>query len=93
LGCAEEHGELHAGGHRPVEKRGFFQVADAVGVEGDVVVAEEHLAGDFDVDGVGVVQQGGGKEGETGVKGEPEQQDAEERGSRARGNCWHRVPV
>ena len=56
-------------------------------------MAEEHLAGDFDVDRVGVVEQGGRKEGETGVKGEPYQQDAEERGSRARGNCGHRVPV
>ncbi len=28
-----------------------------VGVEGDPVVAEEHLAGDLGVDGVGVVEQ------------------------------------
>jgi len=69
LGGAEEHGKLHAGGHRPVEKWGFFQVADAVRVEGDVVVAEKHLAGDFDVDGVGVVEEGGSEKGETGVKG------------------------
>jgi len=93
LGGAEERGEFHAGGHRPVEEWGFFQVANAVGVEGDVVVAEKHLAGDFDVDGVGVVEQWRGEEGETGVEGQPYQQDAEERGSRARGNCWHRVPV
>jgi len=93
LGGAEEHGELHAGSHRPVEKWSLFQVAYAVGVEGDVVVAEEHLAGDFYVDGVSVVEQGGGEEGKTGVESEPYQQDAEERGSRARGNCWHRVPV
>ena len=65
--------DAHAGGHRPVEERGFLEVADAVGVEGDVVVAEEHLAGDFGVDGVGVVEERRGEEGEAGVEGEPEQ--------------------
>jgi hypothetical protein len=48
-------GDAHGGGHGPVEEWGLLEVADAVGVEGDVVVAEEHLAGDFGVDGVGVV--------------------------------------
>ena len=57
-----------AGGHRPVEERGFFEVADAVGVERDPVVAEEHLAGDLGVDGVGVVEQRRGEEGEAGVE-------------------------
>ena len=64
--------EFEAGGHGPVEERGFFEVADAVGVEGDPVVAEEHLAGDFGVDGVGVVEQGWGDEGEAGIEEEPE---------------------
>ncbi len=64
--------EFEAGGHGPVEERSFFEVADAVGVEGDPVVAEEHLAGDFGVDGVGVVEEWGGDEGEAGVEEEPE---------------------
>ena len=76
-------GDAHAGGHGPVEERGFLEVADAVGVEGDVVVAEEHLAGDFGVDGVGVVEERRGEEGEAGVEGDPEQEDGEERGARA----------
>ena len=36
-------------------------------------MAEEHLAGDFGVDGVGVVEQGRGEEGEAGVEDEPEE--------------------
>src|SRR6185312_3896887 len=38
--CAEKLRGLHATGHRPVEQRGLFEVADAVGVERDVVVAQ-----------------------------------------------------
>ena len=53
--------EAEAGGHGPVEEGGLLEVADAVGVEGDPVVAEEHLAGDFGVDGVGVVEERGVK--------------------------------
>ena len=62
---------------RPVEEWGFFEVADAVGVEGDPVVAEEHLAGDFGVDGVGVVEERRGEEGEAGVEDEPESEEDE----------------
>ncbi len=93
-GGAEELGDAHGGGHRPVKEWGLFEVADAVGVEGDVVVAEEHLAGDFGVDAVGVVEEWGSDEGEAGVKGDPEQDDAEERGAWARWGCrWHSRPV
>ena len=66
-----------AGGHAPVEEGGLFEVADAVGVEGDVVVAEEHLAGDFGVDGVGVVEQRWGDEGEARVEEKPESDEDE----------------
>ena len=69
--------ELEAGGHGPVEERGLFEVADAVGVEGDPVVAEEHLAGDLGVDGVGVVEEGRSEEGEAGVEEEPESDEDE----------------
>ncbi len=86
-GRAEELGDAHGDGHRPVEERGFLEVADAVGVEGDVVVAEEHLAGDFGVDGVGVVEERGSEEGEAGVEGDPEEEDGKERGARTWGRC------
>ena len=86
-GGAAELEETHGGGHGPVEERGLLEVADAVGVEGDVVVAEEHFAGDFGVDGVGVVEEGGGEEGEAGVEGDPEGEDGEERGA---GSGWRR---
>ena len=76
-GGGVEAEELEAGGHGPVEERGFFEVADAVGVEGDPVVAEEHLAGDFGVDGVGVVEEWRGEEGEAGVEEEPESEEDE----------------
>ena len=64
--------EFEAGGDGPVEERGLFEVAYAVGVEGDPVVAEEDLAGDLGVDGVGVVEQWRGDEGDGGVEEEPE---------------------
>ena len=76
-GDAEEFGDAHGDGHGPVEEGGLLEVADAVGVEGDVVVAEEHLAGDFGVDGVGVVEERRGEEGEAGVEGDPEEEDGD----------------
>jgi hypothetical protein len=76
-GCAAELEELDAGRHRPIEQWGFFEVADAVGVEGDVVVAEQHLAGDLGVHGVGVVEERGMEEGEAGVEGDPEGDERE----------------
>ena len=48
---------MHRGGGHPVEERWFVEEADAVDVRGDVVVALHHLACDFDVDGVDVVEQ------------------------------------
>ena len=62
---------------RPVEERRFFEVADAVGVERDPVVAEEHLAGDLGVDGVGVVEQRRREQREAGVEEEPERDEDE----------------
>lgn len=69
--------EFEAGSHAPVEERSFFEVADAVGVEGDPVVAEEHFACDFRVDRVCVIEERWGEEGEAGVEGEPEEEDGE----------------
>ncbi len=45
-------------GDQPVHDRRFFQVADAVDVEGDEVVAGKHLAGSFGVRGVHIILQG-----------------------------------
>ena len=83
--CPKELGGFHAGGHRPVEERRLFEVADAVGVEGDVVVAEQHLAGDFGVDGVGVVEQWRGEQREAGIERHPEHEHGKQRGARSRG--------
>ena len=53
-------------------------------------MAEEHLAGNFGVDGVGVVEEWRREEGEAGVEGDPEQEDGEERRARAAWRCgWH----
>ena len=64
--------EFEACGYRPVEERSFFEVTDAVGVEGDPVVAKEHFAGDLGMDGVGVVKEWWGEEGEAGIEEEPD---------------------
>jgi hypothetical protein len=80
-GEAEELGDAHGGGHGPVEEWGLLEVADAVGVEGNGVVAEKHFAGDFGVDAVGVVEEWRREEGEGGVEGDPEEKDGEERGA------------
>ncbi len=69
--------ELDACCHAPVEERGLLEVADTVGVERGPVVAEEHLAGDFGVDGVGVVEQRRSEQGEAGVEGEPKGEEDE----------------
>jgi hypothetical protein len=69
--------EFEAGRHGPVEERGLFEVADAVGVEGYPVVAKKHLAGDLGVDGVGVVEERRGDESEASVEEEPESEEDE----------------
>ena len=88
-GCADSE-ELEAGGHRPVEQRRLLQVANAVGVERDPIVAQEHLARDLGVDRVGVVQQGGTEESEAGVKDDPEREQEESVGQRTLrdANLW-----
>jgi hypothetical protein len=54
--------EVHGAGGEPVHEGRLVEETDAVDIRGDVVVAQEHLAGDLDVDGVDVVEQAGGKE-------------------------------
>ena len=83
--CGGRAEDLDGCGFRPVVEGGFFQVADAVGVKGDGVVAEEHLAGDLGVDGVGVVEERWGEEGEGGVEDEPEGEEDEAVGAEVGG--------
>ena len=55
--------ESEAKGYEPVRKRGFFEIADAIDVEGDEVTGGGHGAGGLGVGGVGVVEEWGGEEG------------------------------
>ena len=50
-------------GDDPVGQRRFFEIADAVDVEGDPVAAGGDVLGGLGVGGVGVVEQRGRKEG------------------------------
>ena len=70
--------EVHGGGGQPVHQGGLVEEADAVDVGSDVVVAEEHLAGDLGVDGVDVVEQAGGEEA-ADVQDEPGEDDERDR--------------
>ena len=49
--------QLVADGDGPIHERCFFKVADAIDVESDPIVIEQHFAGGFGVDRIGVVQQ------------------------------------
>ena len=81
--------EAKACGHGPVEERRFFEIADAIGVEGDPIVAEEHFAGDFGVDGVGVVEEWRGEESEARVEEKPECEEDEAVFAWVRGRSGH----
>ncbi len=71
IGCAEQ---FIAGGHAPVEQRRFFQVSQAVDVEGGPVVAEHHLARGLGVHGIGIVEQRRAPDAGN-VEGKPDQHD------------------
>ena len=66
--------QAHAAGGKPVRERGLVEEADAVDVRGDEVMTGEHLASDFEVDGVDVVEQAGGEES-ADVEHQPEKDD------------------
>ncbi len=77
--------EVHGACCHPVHQGRLVKEADAVDVGSDVVVAEHHLAGDFDVDGVDVVEEAGGEEA-ADLEDEPgEDQDCERAGAPAAG--------
>ena len=74
--CAAE--EMHGAGGEPVHQRRLVEEADAVDVGRDEVVAQEHLAGDLEVDGVDVVEQAGSEEA-ADVEDEPGEDDERDR--------------
>ena len=75
--------EAHGAGGEPIHEGGLVEEADAVDVRGDVVVAVEHFAGYFDVDGVDVVEEGWGEEASK-LEDEPGEED--DGGGRASGD-------
>ena len=76
--------EAEAEGDEPVGERGFFEVADAVDVEGDEVAGEGHVAGGAGVGGVGVVEQRRGEEGGE-EDDQPETAEDDQSGGASRG--------
>ena len=65
--CSESQGQARgpilgpkdseAGGHAPVHERSLFEIADAIGVEGNPVMARDHFPRNFGMHGVGIIQQ------------------------------------
>ncbi len=49
--------ESEARRHAPVHERSFFQVADAIRVEGNPVMARDHFPRNFGMHRVGIIQQ------------------------------------
>ena len=70
--------ETHGAGGKPVHEGGLVEEADAVDVRGDVVVAVEHLACDFEVDGVYVIEEAGGEDAAQ-LEDEPGEEDEGDR--------------
>jgi hypothetical protein len=56
-------------------------------------VAEEHLAGDFGVDAIGVIEKRRGEESEAGVKEKPESEENEAGAVALGGSDSHRDSV
>jgi hypothetical protein len=54
--------EMHRAGGHPIHEGRLVEETNAVDVGSDVIVSLHHLAGDFDVHGVDVVEQTGGEE-------------------------------
>jgi len=66
--------EVHGAGGHPVHERGFVEEANAVDVRGYEVVTMQHLTSNFDVDGIDIVEQSGGKD-PTELEDDPSQED------------------
>ena len=83
----------HGAGGEPVHQGRLVEEANAIDGRGDEVVADQHLAGDFEVDGVDVVEQAGSEEA-ADVQDEPgEDDEASRRGFQrrveaSRGAAW-----
>jgi hypothetical protein len=78
--------EPEADGDEPVRERRFFQIADAVDMQGYEVTGERHVPGCVGVGGVGVVEQRRREEG--GEEDDEPQAAEEEDGGRA---SWRAV--
>ena len=87
---AQQLHPAHRRGHRPIEQRRFLEIPDAVGVERDPVVAQQHLARDLGVHRVGVVQQRGTDEGEARVERDPQGSQQQRSRERALRNAFLR---
>lgn len=75
--------EAIADGDEPVGERRFFEIADAVDVEGDPIAGEGHVTGGAGVRGVGVIEQRRGEEGGE-EDGEPKEREDGKGGRAAR---------
>ncbi len=65
--------DLVAEGDQPIRKWRFFEVPDAVHVQGHEIMVRDHIARRLRVGGVGVIEQGGGEE-RTEVDRDPEEE-------------------
>ena len=64
--------ESEAGSHAPVHERSLFEIPDAIGVEGNPVLARDHFPGNLGVHRVGIIQQRRAEERKACVEQEPE---------------------
>src|ERR1700733_6645140 len=71
-----EDGE--AGGHAPVHERSFFEVADAVGVEGNPIVLRDHFSRNFGMHRVSIIQQRWTKKRKACVEQQPKTTERED---------------
>ena len=76
-GPVERAEQMHAAGGQPVEQRWLVKEADAINCGRHEVVANQHLARDFEVHGVHVIQQAR-REQTAYIEQEPEQTDQSE---------------
>ncbi len=64
--------ESEAGCHAPVHEWGLFEIADAIGVEGNPVMARDHFPRNLGMHRVGIIQQRRAEERKACVEQEPE---------------------
>jgi len=85
--------DFKAGSHRPIKQGSFLEVANTVGVESDPIVTKKHLARDFGVNGVSVIEQRRRQERVACVEEKPESKKDKTIPSRLRERASHRNSV